>query len=469
LEIIDLKEFAWEKVHILCFFVKVSNLTDFVHADFKIFFYSNLGSFAKVQLATHVIVKVPVALKMIFKSDIKDPYVAKNLEREYRILSMLSHPNIIQLLEVCNTKSLYILALEYVPGAQTLADVISTYGALSESSVHPLARQMISALCYLHFKNILHRDLKLENILVDKEIRQCKLIDFGLSNFWHQGKEMQTFCGSPEYAAPELFMKESYGPAVDTWSFGVLLFAMTLGHVPFEEMELQKLIGKVLKGLSLTHLQEMKKLSFNCQILIMKCFNLDAWTRITAKEIAASDKWILGKEKVVVELMERDVQQDILHCIANDIKSRLGVQKTASCILEHVSKRPFQTTGGMFNILKIQHLELDKKSKELSQVMFQSQTYNIIDENVQPRLMPQPIVETPPLGSGGVQKLTRIENLPSYNKKHSLPFKYNPTMSEGQTENQIKKIVLLDQPEKLLKKTIPGTTEIGIQKSKYLR
>jgi serine/threonine protein kinase len=429
-----------------------------------------LGSFAKVQLATHVVVKAQVALKMIFKGDIKDPYVAKNLEREYRILSMLSHPNIIQLLEVCNTKSLYVLALEYVSGAQTLADVISRCGALSESSAHPLARQMISALRYLHFKNILHRDLKLENILVDKEIRQCKLIDFGLSNFWHQGQEMRTFCGSPEYAAPELFMQESYGPAVDTWSFGVLLFAMTLGHVPFEEMELQKLINKVLKGLSFAHFHEMKKLSFNCQILIMKCFNLDAWTRVTAKEIAVSDNWIMGKEKVPVELVEQDIQQDVLNCIANKIKSRLGVQKTASCILEHVSKRPFQTTGGMFNILKIKHLELNQNLEELSQVfMFQSQTSN--DENVQPRSMPQPIVETTPLGSRGRggPKLTRIENLPSYNKKHSLPMKYNPTMSGGKTGDQIKKIVLLDQPEQLLKKTNLGTTKISIQKSKYIR
>ncbi len=342
-------------------FVKVFNLSNFVYADFKISFFPNLGSFAKVQLATHVIVKVPVALKMIFMSDIKDPYFAKNLEREYRILSMLSHPNIVQLLEVCSTNSLYILALEYVPGAQTLADVINTFGALSESYAHQLARQMISALSYLHSKNILHRDLKLDNILVDREIRQCKLIDFGLSNFWHRGQEMQTFCGTPEYAAPELFMRENYGPAVDTWSFGVVLFAMTLGHFPFEEIERPKLIARVLKGLSVTHFQEIRKLSFNCQILIMKCLNINAWTRITAREIAASDKWILGNEKVVVEFMEQYVPRHILHCIANDIKYRLGFQETASWILEHVSKRPFQRTGGVFNILKIQHLELNQK------------------------------------------------------------------------------------------------------------
>ena len=408
---------------------------------------------------------------MIFKRDIKDPYVAKNLEREYRILSMLSHPNIIQLLEVCNTKSIFVLALEYVSGAQTLADLINTHGALSESSSRPLARQMISALRYLHFKNILHRDLKMENILIDEEIWQCKLIDFGLSNFWHQGQEMRTFCGSPEYAAPELFKQESYGPAVDTWSFGVLLYAMTMGHVPFEEMELRKLIDKVLMGLSFAHFQEMKKLSFDCQILIMKCFNLDAWSRVTAKEIAASDKWILGEEKSPVELVEQDVQHDVLHCIANDIKSRLGVQKTASCILEHVSKRPFQTTGGLFNILKIQHLELNQKLKEQSQVfMFQNQTSNMMDEFVLPRLLPQPSVEAPPLASGCGPNLARIENLPSYSKKHPfpLPIKENSTMTEGHSEHQAKKI-LLDQSTRQQKKMIPGTTEIGIQKPKYLR
>jgi serine/threonine protein kinase len=398
-----------------------------------------------------------VALKMIFKHDIKDPYVAKNLEREYKILSTLSHPNIIKLLEVCDTRSLFVLALEYVSGAQTLADVINTHGALSESRTRPLARQMISALRYLHFKNILHRDLKMENILVDEEIWQCKLIDFGLSNFWHQGQEMQTFCGSPEYAAPELFKQESYGPAVDTWSFGVLLFAMTMGHVPFEEMELRKLIDKVLNGLSFTHYQEMKKLTFDCQILIMKCFNLDAWTRITAKEIAASDKWIMGYEKAPVELVEQDVQQDVLHSIANDIKSRLGVQKTAGCILEHVSKRPFQTTGGLFNILKVQHLELDQKLKEQSKaLMFQNQTPILMDKNV----LPQPTVATPTLAGRCGSKLNRIENLPSY-KKHPLPIKENLMM----TENPAEKKILSDQPARQQRKL----AETGNQKSKYLR
>ena len=312
-----------------------------------------------MELATHVLMKSPVALKITL--DLKDPSVAKSVEREYRILSTLSHPNIIKLLEVCCADSLYCLVLEYIAGSQALFDVVGSCGALDESLARRLSRQIISALCYLHFKNILHRDLKMDNVLVDQERRQCKLIDFGLSSFWYPGQEMKTFCGSHEYAAPELFLKDSdYGPAIDTWSFGVMLFAMTTGHFPFRGEETQKLIENISQGLSLSHYQEMAKVSFDCQNLIAKCFNLDFKNRITAKDIGV-DKWIMGEEDPVA-LVEEYIPQDVLHDIANNIKSVLGIHKSTSSILELVSEQPFRRSGGLFNILKVQYLERVKKS-----------------------------------------------------------------------------------------------------------
>ncbi len=320
-----------------------------------------------MELATHVLTKASVALKIVLRNDLKDPFVAKSVERECRILSTLSHPNIIKLLEVCCADSLYCLVLEYVAGSQTLFEVVGSYGALDESLARRLSRQIISALCYLHFKNILHRDLKMDNILVDHESWNCKLIDFGLSSFWYPGQKMKTFCGSSEYAAPELFMKASdYGPAIDTWSFGVMLFAMIMGHFPFTGKDTQKLIENISQGLSFSHYQEMMSVSFDCQNLIAKCFNLDFKNRISAKDIAI-DKWIMGEEKGPVELIEEYIPQEVLHDIANDVKSMLGIQSLTSSILELVSKQPFRRSGGLFNILKVQHLELVKKSDHQNQ------------------------------------------------------------------------------------------------------
>ncbi len=338
--------------------------------DFDLFFFTKtllchlLGGFARVELATHVLVKAPVALKITPRDELKDPFVAMNIEREYRILSTLNHPNIIKLLEVCCADSLYCLVFEYVAGSQTLLDVIGSCGALDESLARRLSRQIISALRYLHFKNILHRDLKMDNVLVDQDKWQCKLIDFGLSAFWYPGQEMKTFCGSSEYAAPELFMKDSkYGPAIDTWSFGVMLFAMTTGHFPFKGEDTQKLIENIYQGLSHSQYQEMVKISFDCQNLITKCFNLDFKNRIIAKDIAV-DKWIVGEEEDPVALVEEYIPQEVLHDIANDVKSMLGIQKSTGTILELVSKHPFRRSGGLFNILKVQHLELMKKNND---------------------------------------------------------------------------------------------------------
>ena len=82
------------------------------------------GSFASVELARHVLIKMPVALKIVSKKDIKDPYVRDNFHREAKILSKFSHPNIVKLIEICSTNDIYCLVLEYVPGARTLLEVV---------------------------------------------------------------------------------------------------------------------------------------------------------------------------------------------------------------------------------------------------------------------------------------------------------------------------------------------------------
>jgi serine/threonine protein kinase len=188
------------------------------------------GGFGKVELATHVITEIPVALKIINKER-TDSYTRKNLHREANILGGLRHPCIIRLLEILSTDTLLCFALEYVPSSRTLYEVLAERGSLSEGTTRKLAAQLCCALHYLHRKRVLHRDLKLDNILVNQEETECYLIDFGLSSFWYRGKLMKTYCGSLEYAAPELFSRDAhYGPPVDIWSLGIVLYGMLMGN-----------------------------------------------------------------------------------------------------------------------------------------------------------------------------------------------------------------------------------------------
>jgi len=193
------------------------------------------GAFGRVELATHTLLDSKVALKIIdkHKADAND-YTRKNLMREGSILGRLHHPNIIRLLEIVSVDNLVCFALEYLPSTRALNEVLAESGGgghLTEDQTRRLAAQLGSALCYLHAGGVVHRDLKLDNILVNKHCTKCCLVDFGLSAVRQGGELMNTHCGSVEYAAPELFTGDKYyGPPTDLWSLGIVLYAMLFGN-----------------------------------------------------------------------------------------------------------------------------------------------------------------------------------------------------------------------------------------------
>ncbi len=153
---------------------------------------------------------------MIDKAKLPDEYSTKNLHREAHILRLIDHPNIIQLFEVMETKKNLFLVLEHASGGEML-DIIMSKGKLSEDQARKYIRQLVSALDYCHTKNIVHRDLKAENLLLDDE-DNIKISDFGLSNFYDSSSTLATSCGSPVYSSPELIEGKKYvGPEVDNW------------------------------------------------------------------------------------------------------------------------------------------------------------------------------------------------------------------------------------------------------------
>ena len=143
------------------------------------------------------------------------------------------------------SKSMLYLVCEYAPNGE-LFDYIQKHGAMSEKMACEKFCQIVSAVEYCHTRNIVHRDLKSENLLFDAKMN-VKLVDFGFANHFDLINPLKTFCGSPPYAAPELFCgKKYYGPEVDIWSLGVILYVLVTGTLPFDSENLQYLKQRIL-------------------------------------------------------------------------------------------------------------------------------------------------------------------------------------------------------------------------------
>ncbi|XP_044026030.1 hormonally up-regulated neu tumor-associated kinase [Siniperca chuatsi] len=213
----------------------------------------NKGSFAKVMEGLHIGTGEKVAIKVIDKKKARqDSYVLKNMKREPRIHQMVRHPHIVVLLETLETENSYYMAMELCTGGD-LMDRICERKRLEEREVRRYTRQILSAVEHLHKHGIVHRDLKIENFLLD-EHNNIKIVDFGLSNTLKAEslslELLNTQCGSPAYAAPELLAHRKYGPKVDVWSVGVSMFAMLTGTLPFtvEPFNIKQLHQKMVSG-----------------------------------------------------------------------------------------------------------------------------------------------------------------------------------------------------------------------------
>ncbi|KAK5878557.1 hypothetical protein CesoFtcFv8_023955 [Champsocephalus esox] len=198
------------------------------------------GTFSRVKLAFHALTKDKVALKILDRTRL-DSHAQRLLSREISSMECLRHPNVVCLYEVVETPSRLFLVLEYAGGGD-LHNRICTETKLSDVTCKITFAQILSAVKYMHKHNIIHRDLKAENVLLTST--GCvKVADFGFSTqISERSDALDTFCGSPQYAAPELFREECYlGPPVDVWAMGVVLFFMVTGTMPFRADTIGKL------------------------------------------------------------------------------------------------------------------------------------------------------------------------------------------------------------------------------------
>lgn len=204
------------------------------------------GAFGLVTLMKSVVTGELVAMKTIQRDRLCSDLLRKTVEREIRILKAVRHGGIVRLLEVIETPEAIHQVLEFVDGG-SLLELVESRGRLSEAEARPLVWQLIDALEHCHACHICHRDLKLENCMLDRTRRKIVLIDFGLSIVWREGGRLCKSYGTPCYMAPEMTARRSYlGPQVDAWSLGVLLAAMLAGRLPFAAPTRAELKRKIL-------------------------------------------------------------------------------------------------------------------------------------------------------------------------------------------------------------------------------
>ncbi|XP_034235189.1 serine/threonine-protein kinase MARK2-like isoform X10 [Thrips palmi] len=254
------------------------------------------GNFAKVKLAKHIPTGKEVAIKIIDKTQL-NPGSLQKLFREVRIMKMLDHPNIVKLFQVIETEKTLYLVMEYASGGEVF-DYLVLHGRMKEKEARAKFRQIVSAVQYCHQKKIIHRDLKAENLLLDSEMN-IKIADFGFSNEFTPGNKLDTFCGSPPYAAPELFQGKKYdGPEVDVWSLGVILYTLVSGSLPFDGTTLRELRERVLRG----KYRIPFYMSTDCENLLKKFLVLNPAKRasleVNSTQTIMKDKWMnLGYEE----------------------------------------------------------------------------------------------------------------------------------------------------------------------------
>ncbi|MCQ2815690.1 MAG: protein kinase [archaeon] len=238
------------------------------------------GAFGKVNLGLHVLTGRIVAIKSFNKKKITGNYNRQKIKREIRLMQKLRNNSIVRILESIETKDYILIMMEHVAGGDLLS-YIKKRGKLNEKTARMIFFQLIRALNFIHSMKIVHRDIKLDNILIDLN-NNIKICDFGVGERIEEGKFFINQCGTPAYIAPEIIKNNGYlGPPVDLWSAGVVLYAMLSGKVPFKAHNLEQLNELILKG----NYKPIKDISQEASDLIKGLLEINPKKRFTIYDV----------------------------------------------------------------------------------------------------------------------------------------------------------------------------------------
>ncbi|CAH8849137.1 unnamed protein product [Trichobilharzia szidati] len=266
------------------------------------------GQTGLVKMGVHCVTGKKVAVKIVNREKLSDSVLQK-VEREIAIMKLIEHPHVLGLYDVYENRRHLYLILEHVSGGE-LFDYLVRKGRLAPKEARRFFKQIISALDFCHSHCICHRDLKPENLLLDDQLN-IRVADFGMASLQPEGSLLETSCGSPHYACPEVIRGEKYdGRMADVWSCGVILYALLVGALPFDDDNLRNLLEKVKKGVF--HIPAF--VSADCQSLLRAMIEVDTRKRITLKEVL-EHKWVIGDQNTPLPLelpMTQAVQTAII-------------------------------------------------------------------------------------------------------------------------------------------------------------
>ena len=363
----------------------INEISDYLPSKkYKILSKLGCGSFGNVYLAQNRFTKEKVAMKIIKKSN-KDLLSDGEIKDEIDILKTLEHPDIVRIIESFNTKDSYVLVTEYCEGGE-LYDQVKNQ--LSETQIAVIFKQLLSGLAYLHSNNIVHRDLKLENILIQEieksktngeELFNIKIIDFGTARIFSNKKKPQSIVGSSYYIAPEV-LRQNYNKECDLWSVGVILYMFIVGHAPFDGCDDEEITGNIQRGVYKKDERRWKKASKEVKDLIQKLLIYIPKKRLTALE-ALKHPWFKIADSNI--LYDNVPKNEVIDCIKNlltyNISSKL--EELVLAYIIHSVPRPKQAKSAI-KLFKLVNEVGDGKllKKELKKTLLLFVTEEFLDK-----------------------------------------------------------------------------------------
>lgn len=266
------------------------------------------GAFAQVVIGEDPISRERFAIKIINK----DSYDVREMQfvmREVKIMMKIAHDNIVNTYDIFDSMKHLHLVIEYMEGGE-LFDIIADQGHLSEQRASQVVREIIKGVDYLHEVGVVHCDIKPENILCKSQQwpLQVKLCDFGLANFYdkYNNSTMTAMIGTPGYVAPEVIKREPYGPPVDMWACGVVLYVMLSGRMPFYGRDDIECLRRTASGEYTFPDREWKDVSADAKSLVRSLLQIRPERRLTAKA-ALQHKWLALPQNLSNVLLHNDL------------------------------------------------------------------------------------------------------------------------------------------------------------------
>ena len=338
------------------------------------------GSYGTVYLAMNLFTRTNVAMKKINK--VKENEIDEmEIKNEIDILKKLDHPNIVKILEFYSTEKAYYIITDYCSCGELYNQIKHQY---TENQLAVLFYQLFSGLCYLHANNIVHRDLKLENIIIseierDKETNKnlfwIKIIDFGTAKIFEKNKSEKAVVGSSYYIAPEVLQKH-YNEKCDTWSAGVILYMLIVGRAPFDGKDDDEIIENISKGEFNSKHRKLVSASNEVQDLVKKLLEVDPVRRLSAAQALKHPWFTKFKAKSLYNNIEKEkIEMYLNRLMTYTINSKFQ-QMVLAFIVHNIAY-----SEDTKNILKIFRMFNEKDDGKLTKGELTKGLCQYVDEN----------------------------------------------------------------------------------------